>query len=204
VNKHVEVMLSMKKIVFAVTFLFLLASHHQADACVGRTLFIGVLNAPPEQMLSEMLSVLINERTGTTVNIKYYDSPKELYDAVKKNEVGILIENTDRAMEIVGKQNKESGKDAYSALKEEYRNRLSLVWLEPFGFLTMDNGKTQYYYGPVITLDVLSNFPALPRLINKLSSVINDKAFSKMIRSVESGEKPQKIARDFLKAKKLI
>ena len=194
----------MKKIVFAVTFLFLLASYHQVDACVGRTLFIGVLNTLPEQMLSEMLSVLINERTGTTVNIKYYDSPKELYDAVKKNEVGILIENTDRAMEIVGKQNKESGKDAYSALKEEYRNRLSLVWLEPFGFLTMDNGKTQYFYGPVITEDVLVNFPALPRLINKLSGVINDKAFSKMIRSMESGEKPQKIAREFLKAKKLI
>lgn len=197
-------MLSMKKIIFTVTFLFLLASHHQVDACVGRTLFIGVLNAPPEQMLSEMLSVLINERTGTTVNIKYYDSPKELYDAVKKNEVGILIENTDRAMEIVGKQNKESGKDAYSALKEEYRNRLSLVWLEPFGFLSVDKGKTQYYYGPVITEDVLVNFPALPRLINKLSGVINDKAFSKMIRSIESGEKPQKIAREFLKAKKLI
>jgi len=197
-------MASMKKIVFVVTFLILLTSTHRVDACVGRTLFIGVLNASPEQMLSEMLSVLINERTGTTVNIKYYDSPKELYDAVKKNEVGILVENTDRAMEIVGKQNKESGKDAYSALKEEYRNRLSLVWLEPFGLLSMDNGKTQYYYGPVITEDVLVNFPALPRLINKLSGVINDKAFSKMIRSMESGEKPQRIARDFLKAKKLI
>ena len=197
-------MVSMKKIVFVVTLLLLLTSNHQVDACVGRTLFIGVLNAPPEQMLSEMLSVLINERTGTTVTIKYYDSERELYDAVKKNEVGILVENTDRAMGIVGKQNKESGKDAYSALKEEYRNRLSLVWLEPFGLLSMDKGKTQYYYGPVITEDVLVNFPALPRLINKLSGVINDKAFSKMIRSMESGEKPQKIARDFLKTKKLI
>jgi osmoprotectant transport system substrate-binding protein len=197
-------MVSMKKIVFVLILIVLFISHHQIDACVGRTLFIGVLNAPSEQMLSEMLSILINERTGTTVNIKYYDSHKELYNAVKKNEVGILVENTDRAMEIVGKQNKERGKDAYGAIKEEYRNRLSLVWLEPFGFLTINKEEPQYYYGPVITLDVLSNFPALPRVINKLSGVINDKSFSKMIRSLESGEKPQKIARDFLKAKKLI
>jgi glycine betaine/choline ABC-type transport system substrate-binding protein len=203
-NKHVEVVVVMKRIVFFLALLILLTSHYQVDACVGRNLFIGALNAPPEQMLSEMLSVLINERTGTTVTIKYYDSTSELYDALKKNEVGILVENTDRAMEIVGNQTNVSGENAYSTLKEEYRNRLSLVWLESFGLLTVDNNKTQYYYGPVITEDVLVNFPALPRVINKLSGIINDKSFSKMIKSLESGEKPHKIARDFLKAKKLI
>ncbi len=194
----------MKRIVFLLTMIILLTSDHQIDACVGRNLFIGALNSTPEQILSEMLSVLINERTGTTVTIKYYDNSKELYDAVKKNEVGMFVENTHNAMEIVGKQTKVSGENAYSTLKEEYRNRLSLVWLEPFGLLTVDKDKTQYYYGPVITEDILVNFPALPRVINKLSGIINDKTFSKMILSMKSGEKPHKIARDFLKAKKLI
>jgi osmoprotectant transport system substrate-binding protein len=200
----VEVMVFMKKVVFFLAIALLLISGYQADACVGRVLFIGTLNAPHEQLLSEMLSMLINERTGTTVNIKYYASSRELYDAVKKNEIGILVEDTDRAMGIIGKETKVSGEKAYGILKEEFRRNLGLVWLEPFGYLTVDKDTPPHYYGPVITEDVLVNFPALPRVINKLSGVINDKTLSKMIISLKSGEKPQKIARDFLKAKKLI
>jgi hypothetical protein len=33
---------------------------------------------------------------------------------------------------------------------------------------------------------------------------MNEEIFSRMVRSVKSGEKPKKIARDFLKARKLI
>lgn len=203
-NRYLGVNVFMKKTFFFLIIVILLISVHKTDACVGRILFIGALNSPPEKLLSEMLSVVINERTGTTVNIKYYDNAKELYDAVKRDEVGILVENTDRALEILGEQTQLDGKDAYGILKEEYRKSLRLVWLEPFGFLTVDKNKPEYYYGPVITEDVLVNFPALPRVINKLSGVINDKTFSKMIKSLKSGKKPRKIARDFLKAKKII
>lgn len=194
----------MKKTIFFLSLLILLASSRQIEACVGRKLFIGALNSASEHILSEMLSVLINERTGTTVIVKYYDSSSELYDAVKRNEIGIFVENTDRAKDIVGKEIQVSGEDAYDILKEEFRRRLNLVWLEPFSLTTADKDSHKSYYGPVITEDVLVNFPALPRLINKLSGVIDERNFSKMIKSYKSGEKPEKIARDFLKAKKLI
>ena len=196
----------MRKIFFflSITAALILAFSHQSDACVGKTLYIGALNSTYEQLFSEMLSVVISERTGTTVDIKYYKDSRELYNAVKKNEVGILIENTDRAMEILGRQREQNPEAAYNISKEEFRKNLNLVWLKPFVPLTREGGKTQYYYSPVITVDVLSNFPALPRVINKLSGIMNEETFLKMVKSVKSGEKPKKVARDFLKVRKII
>jgi osmoprotectant transport system substrate-binding protein len=196
----------MRKLFFFlfITASLILAFSHQSDACVGKTLYIGALNSTYEQLFSEMLSVVISERTGTTVDIKYYKDSRELYNAVKKNEVGILIENTDRAMEILGRQREHNPEAAYNISKEEFRKNLNLVWLKPFVPLTREGGKTQYYYSPVITVDVLSNFPALPRVINKLSGIMNEETFFKMVKSVKSGEKPKTVARDFLKARKII
>ncbi|OGW37072.1 MAG: hypothetical protein A2Y97_01680 [Nitrospirae bacterium RBG_13_39_12] len=194
----------MKKLSFFLLTATLFIFIRQADACVGRTLYIGTLNSPHEQLLSEMLSVLINGRTGTTVEIKYYKDIEELYSAIKKNEVGITIENTDRAMEILAMPKEENPEKAYNILKEAFRNNLNLVWLNPFGILPVSEGGKKYYYGPVITADVLANFPALPRVINKLSGVVNEETFLKLVKAVFSGEKPKKVARDFLKARKLI
>jgi osmoprotectant transport system substrate-binding protein len=196
----------MRKLFFflSITATLILTFGHQSDACVGKTLYIGSLNSTYEQLFSEMLSVLINERTGTTVNIRYYKDSRELYNAVKKNEVDILVENTDRALEILGRQREENVEKAYTISKEEFRKNLNLVWLKPFVPLTPGGGKDQYYYSPVITVNVLSNFPALPRVINKLSGIINEEIFLRMVKSVKSGEKPKTVAREFLKARKII
>src|SRR4030043_455325 len=142
----------------SVTASLILAFSHQSDACVGKTLYIGALNSTYEQLFSEMLSVVISERTGTTVNIKYYKDSKELYNAVKKNEVGILVENTDRALEILGRPKEENVEKAYNISKEEFRKNLNLVWLKPFVLLSEAGGKSRNYYSPLIAVDVLSNF----------------------------------------------
>jgi osmoprotectant transport system substrate-binding protein len=196
----------MRKLFFflSITVALILPFSHQSDACVGKTLYIGALNSTYEQLLSEMLSILINERTGTTVNIKYYKDSEELYNAVKKNEVGILIENTDRAMEILGMPREENIEKSYNISKEEFRKNLNLVWLKPFFLLSEEGGKSQNYYSPLIAVDVLRNFPALPRVINKLSGIMNEEIFLKMVKSVKSGKKTKTVAREFLKARKLI
>lgn len=194
----------MRKTITVLLITIFLAFSLHAEACVGKVLSIGILNSPDEQISAEMLSVLINERTGTAVNIKYYKDTKDLYSAIKRGEVGMLIENTDRAMEILGRQRPNDIRKAYDIAKEEFSRDLNLVWLNPFGSLTGAEGRGQRYYSPVITADVLNNFPALPRLINKLGGIMDEEIFSRMIKTVKSGEKPRKIARDFLKAKRLI
>jgi len=184
----------MKKLIFFLALILIYAS--TADACVGKILYIGINeNSPEEKLLAEMLSVLINERTGTTVNIRYYRNSKELYNAVKRKEVGILIENTNRAMEILGRPRESNAKRAYEISKEEFRKNMDIVWLEPFGLLN---------YSPLIAAEVLINFPALPRVINKLSGIMNEEIYTRLVRAINSGEKPRKVARDFLKSKKLI
>jgi glycine betaine/choline ABC-type transport system substrate-binding protein len=180
----------------------LLTFSNQADACVGKTLHIGAINTVEGQVLSEILSVLIDERTGTTVKIKYYNNREDLYKSIKAGEVDILFEDTVHAMQLLTKPREENLRKAYEVVKEEYKKAFGLIWLEPFGFI---NGRgNPSYTAPVLKGDILSNFPALPRLINKLAGTISDEAYMKLINSVEKGEKPKKVARDFLKAKKLI
>lgn len=186
----------MKKIVCFLIVTAFLSLSPMSDACVGRILYIGIPHAANEQLLAEMVSVLINERTGSNVQILFYKDSKELYNAVKQGQIGMLIENADHALEVLGKPKETNAKTAYGIIKNEYRKNLNLVWLEPFG-------GTQHY-APVLTVETLANYPALPKLINKLSGALNNESYAKLFKSVKSDEKPRKVAKDFLKAKKLI
>lgn len=176
----------------------------KVDACVGKILNIGVINSSEGQLFSEMLSILINERTGTTVNVRFYKNAQELYEAVKVNQVDISIENTTRAMHVLNKPVEVDVKKAYEVVKTTYEKEKGLVWLKPFGFSNGNGGEHPSYTATILRVEVLNNFPALPRVINKLGSIINDETYTRLIKSVESGEKPKNVARDFLKLKKLI
>lgn len=173
-------------------------------ACVGKVLSIGISNSSGERLLAEMLSMLINERTGTTVSIRVYRDSQEMYQAVKKGEVSILIENTCHALELLGRPPEENARKAYLISKEEFRKSFNLVWLEPLGLLRIDPGKAPAYYAPIITVDAMYNFPALPRVINKLSGTVNDEVFEKFIKAVNAGQKSRVVVKDFLRSRKLI
>ncbi len=170
------------------------------DACVGKTLHIGILDTPNEQMLAELTSQIITARTGTTVKIDIFKAQKDLYSAVKQGQVGMMIEGTDRALEMIGKP-RESGKAGFDSAKAEYRKSLNLIWLEPYG--TVPGSGSQQLFAPVISNDILSSLPALPKLLQKLSGIANDSGYGRMLKA-RSDEKPKKLAKDFLKSKKLI
>ena len=193
----------MRKIPPFLLIVLLLFFSNQSEACLGRNLNIGILNSTNERLLAELLSVLINERTGTTINIIVYKGSKEIYNAVKTEEINIIIENTNHAMGILGWTG-EGEKGNKDILKGEFRKKLNLISLRPFGFLPKEAGGGNYHYFPVIAENILKDFPALPRVINKLSGVSNDENFQKLIKSVRSGRKAKRIVRDFLKKKKLI
>lgn len=168
------------------------------NACVGKTLHIGVLDTPNEQLLAELTSQLITARTGTTVKIDTFKAQKELYASVKQGRVDMVIESTDRAMEMLGRP-KEPGKSAIESAKAEYRKSLNMVWLEPFGG---SQGSAQLY-APVITNEILGSLPALPKLLKKLSGITADSGYAKML-TAKSDDRSKKIAREFLRTRKLI
>jgi osmoprotectant transport system substrate-binding protein len=185
-----------KKGVLLLLILSALVFVQSAGACVGKTLNIGVTDSPQERLFAEMISVLVNERTGTSVKIVSYRDAREMYNAVKKGEVGVLIENAGRALQILERPAEGNTKAAYETARKEYRQGLNLVWLEPFG--------VSQYFAPVVSVETIGNLPALPKLINKLAGMVNDATCAKLLKSMKADEKPLKVARDFLKARKLI
>ncbi len=192
----------MKKVLLMIVLLFVRLP--EADACVGKTLYIGVVNSAEGQLLSEILSTLVNERTGTTVKTRYYKSTRELYEAISAKQVDMLVENTTTALQIIERPADNDLQRAYETVKAVYEKNRGLVWFKPFGFQKGGGGPGHSYTAPVLKVEVLSNFPALPRVIGKLAGVITDEVYARLIRSVESGEKAKKVARDFLKSRKLI
>lgn len=192
----------MKRLVVLVIFTLLAVMATQARACVGKVLYIGVTNSPNDQLLAEMISVLVTERTGTSVKILTFKTGAEIYNAVRHGQVGLIIENTDHGLELVKRPREANAKTAFEIVKREHRKTFNLVWLEPLGTLT-GNGSSQLV-APVISLEILGNLPALPKLINKLTGIVNDNNYSRMVKMVKAEDKPNKLAREYLKAKKLI
>lgn len=176
--------------------LWLILSFNYSEACVGRILVIGTLDSSEEQLFAEMVSVLMSERTGTNVKIVQFKNSNELYSAVKKGEVGLVIENVERGIAVAGKTADRHLNASYDTVKKEYRKNLSLVWLGAFG--------ESQYYAPVVAVEVLGNLPALPKLVGKLAGIINDETFDKLVKAGKQTGNFQKLAHDFLKSKRLI
>ncbi len=176
----------------------------QALACVGRTLYVGSLNSTTDRIMAEMLVLLINERTGTTVKIRTFEDNDALYRAMKASKeeerIDIIVEDTADATAILQSKRIEKPEDAYLAVKEQYEKQLNIIWLNPFGFMNEGNSVT----APLVRKDVLTNFPLLPRVLNKLAGAVNNKTFLNLIEKVKSGDKAKNVAKAFLRKKKFI
>ncbi len=184
----------MKRLIACLIMLLAMATIGTADACVGRTLHIGIM-APGERLLAEMTSLMISERTGSGVTIDVYRDGQELYGAVKQGKVNIILENTERAALLLAK-GKGSPVAGFDAIKGEYVRTLGLTWLAPIG------GTPQY--AMVLTAETLTNYPALPKLLNKLAGVLQNDGYGRLARPGDSVERTRKAAREFLKNRKLI
>ncbi len=193
-----------EKNILAVLAAMILLSGANSFACVGKTLVIGSLSTANDRLLAQMMAVIINERTGTSVNVEYFDAQQDLYEAVQKKEVNILSENTGRAAQLVNVEAAGDPDSLYLRVKKEYKQQLELVMLKPFGLSAAASGKGAYLDVPVIDAAILIDYPALPRVLNKLAGIAQKKNYPKLLASVEAGDKPNRVARDFLKKKRFI
>lgn len=176
------------------------------QACVGKTLAIGALHDPQQQVLAEMLSVLISERTGTTVKVVPVKGHAEAHDAMLRAELDMYIEYTGVGqVTILGGQPIADAEALYSAVKERYNQDLNLVWLKPLGFTDERYAPpgTVAEAAPVVRKDTLKKFPALARLINKLGGAI-DAATMQALEAAGASANPRDVARGFLKEKRFI
>ena len=177
-----------------------------AQACVGKTLVVGALDNPQQQVLAEMLSVLIGERTGTTVKVVSVAGHAEAHDAMIRAEMDMYVEYTGVGQVIILKEQPIADSDElYKAVKQRYNQDLNLVWLKPFGFSDERYAPegTVAVAAPVVRKDTLKKFPALARLINKLGGSIDDSTMKELETASAAGNS-RDVARKFLKEKRFI
>ncbi|MFH1287451.1 MAG: glycine betaine ABC transporter substrate-binding protein [bacterium] len=203
----------MKKIIIFLAAIMLFVSTDFSLACVGKTIYIGQEQNSESIILAEMLAILIRERTGTTTIIKILKQNEEGHDLLEKGDIDIFVEYTGKSLIEVLKRKDIPEKDKiFEVVRHEYQEKLNLVWLRPFGFDSefykneaIKKLGLPCYPAPVIRRQTLKNFPALPRLLNKLGGIINDKTYDELLKKINKGtESPTDIAREFLKEKKLI
>ncbi len=179
-----------------------------AIGCVGRVLYVGAQNSTEDKVMAELLVLLINERTGTNVQIRYFDSQDQIYTALKSNDeesrVDIIVEDTNDASSILGQERMTNIDKEYLEIKDKYEAQLNIIWLNPFGFSNNKSSGKPTVSAPLVRRDVLTNFPLLPRILNKLSGAINDETYSSLNTKVESGDKAKNVAKDFLRSRKFI
>lgn len=186
--------------------LMALAGAGPASACVGKTLVVGYAGTVQQEVLAQLLSILITERTGTTVKTVRYDTPAAVQEAMLKADLDIAVQYTGVAQVEVLKGKAIADPEAlYQAVKAGYNQDLNLVWLSPLGF---DEPRlapvgTVAQAAPVVRKDTLKKFPALSRLINKLGGTIDAGRMHEL--EAQAGKKDaREAARNFLKAGKLI
>ena len=202
----------MKKIVLSipvglVSLILLLNPGH---TCVGRVLIVATTNSPDQAVIGQMLATLVNERTGTTVEIVQSGDMEKCQEKVKKEEANIFIGYVDTAWTSSGHAGKiDDPQKAYTLVSQFYLDTFEMVWLKPFGyegpFTTGASGNPglKSLAAPVTTKDVLKKFPVLDRVINKLAGRIDDNTMEDLRKKAET-QPVEEVVRDFLKSQKLI
>jgi osmoprotectant transport system substrate-binding protein len=185
-------------------FVFLVAWPAVLDACVGKTLFLGRLPGREQEILAELFVWLVSERTGTSIEVKPFSGSRETHSALEKAEIDVYLEEAAVALgDILGREIDGSGEAVRRTVKEEYKKKFNLVWLEPWGLEGSTGAGEAAKIAPVVRRDTLKKFPALSRLVNKMAGVVDDEAMKKMV--TDSSARPvREVTKSFLKEKKLI
>ncbi|MGE5246787.1 MAG: glycine betaine ABC transporter substrate-binding protein [Verrucomicrobiota bacterium] len=189
---------------------FLAAAPVPGRACVGRTLYVGYYDAPEQVMVAQILSVFIDERTGTTVKMTRFATRDEAFEAIRNDKVSLYADYSGIVLARFGGE--APGPDPernFARLKELLNRKHNVIWLEPFGFDgNVSAGAprpaaAEGTAGLMLCKDALSKFPALPKLLGKLRGVLDNGTMAGLLREAKESD-PRAVARRFLKSRKLI
>lgn len=187
------------RILVILSVLFPFSAWNASWACVGKTIVVGAVQTPEGRAVAQVIAILINERTGTTVKITDFPDEDSLHQGLARGDADIAVEHIGPAMTRAGVPGAGTDSDAsYQAVKEAYLERLNLVWLPRLGFGSPERPTGEA--APVARKDTLKQFPALPRLIAKTEGILTDD----VVRSLAASGEPSKAARGFLRDRKLI
>ena len=179
-------------------------------ACKGRVLNLAVGNSVDQAIMGQMMSILINERTGTTVKIVQLEDTKAAHDAVLHGLAEIYINYVGMAHSgTEGPNALDEPQKAYILASRSYNREFGMIWLKPFGFQgpmaqAAPSGEVdRTLAAPITTKDVIKKFPILDRLINKLAGRVDNKTLEEL-REKSENQDVEITVREFLTSHKLI
>ncbi len=189
--------------------LFLAAVAGPGNACVGRTIQVGYFDTPEQELVANILSVFIDERTGTTVRLSRYETRDEVFDAIKRDKISLYADYSDIVLSKFGGEPPGADREKnVSRVKEVLNRKYNVIWLEQFGYDRYfsekgRSGKVPGEGGLMLCKDSLSRFPALPKLLAKLRGTLDNETMAGLLREADASD-PKTVARKFLKSRKLI
>ena len=179
-------------------------------ACKDRLLILAVGDSIDQVIMGKMLSILINERTGTTVEIAQPGDIEASHEAVLQGKANIYINYVGMAgAGTEGSNALDDPQKAYILASRSYMEKFGMVWLKPFGFQgplpqAAPSGEVdRTMAAPVTTKDVIKKFPILDRLINKLAGQVDNKTLEEL-REKSENQDVEITVREFLTSHKLI
>ena len=179
-------------------------------ACKGRVLVVAVGDSIDQIIMGQMLSILITERTGTTVEIAQPGDIEASHEAVLQGKANIYINYLGMAEAgTEGPNALDEPQKAYILVSRSYMEKYGMVWLKPFGFQgprpqAAPSGNVDGTLAvPVTTKDVIKKFPILDRLINKLAGQVDNNALEELRKKSENQD-IETTAREFLMSHNLI
>ena len=192
------------------SFVFFLILANPLHACVGRLLVVAVGNSVDQVIMGQMLSQLITERTGTSVDIVQPGDFHACHQAVLEGKADIYVNYVGMAQgDIEGANASVDPQEAYILVSQSYKKQFGLIWLKPFGFqgpLPIEAQSGEYdgtWAVPVVSKETLKKFPVLDRIINKLGGRVDNKAMEKL-REKSENQDIKTTVREFLKSQNLI
>ena len=179
-------------------------------ACKDRLLILAVGDSIDQVIMGQMVSILVNERTGTSVEIVQPGDLQACHETVLQGNANIYINYVGMALAgTEGSNALDKPQEAYVLVRQSYINDFGMVWLKPFGFqgpLTLGAHSGKYdgtQAAPITTKDVLKKFPVLDRMINKLGGRVDNAIMEELIKKTENQD-VEKVVKEFLKSQKLI
>lgn len=95
---------------------------------------IGGKNFTEQYIMSEMLSILIEENTDLETDIVSNLAGSTIHDAILSEEIDLYLEYTGTALINIGEEPITDPDVVYNTVKEYFEEELDIKWLEPYGF----------------------------------------------------------------------
>jgi len=184
------------------TALITLFSALTAMACRNMELNVGVIDTPEGRVFAQMISTFIHERTAVKTGMYFFPSREELEAALGAKRVQIIVFDVRDALAAMGETPSADADVDYQKVKAWYRREHRFLVLEPFAFSTAGTGPRV----PVIREQILQKFPALPRVLAKLTRSIGDEARDELLGAIAGGGEGDlaKMTEEFLLRRRLI